>query len=313
MITAYNLTKYYGLKPAILDVSFHVEKGEVVGLLGPNGAGKTTIIRILTCYMKATSGRISVNGLDCHEQSLKVRAMIGFLPESVPLYQDLSVEGFLVFSGEVKGLSTQKITSSINRVLSLCALEEHRKRLIRHLSKGLKQRVGLAQAIINDPPILVLDEPTTGLDPAQIVEIRELIRSLKGKRTILLCTHILPEASQLCDRVLIIDRGRILREDSPQNLAKEIQTGMSTVINVRAPEEELKKRVLSIKGVTDIREGDKPHEWIIESQKLNSIRPQIAKAIVDMGWDLHEMREQEVTLEQVFLHLVTEEKGIINT
>ncbi len=310
MIIARNLTKYYGSKPAILNVSFHIKKGEIAGLLGPNGAGKTTIIKILTCYMRPTEGEILVNGLDCREESLKVRAMIGFLPESVPLYQDLSVEGFLSFSGTIKGLSGDYLKSRIDRVIRLCGLEEHRRRYIRHLSKGLKQRVGLAQAIINDPPILVLDEPTTGLDPAQIVEIRELIRSLKGKRTILLSTHILPEASQLCDRVLIIDKGRILREDSPQNLAKEIQTAMKTVINVKCPEQELRKVALSINGVYEVKKGSRPDEWILESEKSEQIRPLIARAIVEKGWSLQEMRAEEVTLEQVFIHLVTEEKGI---
>jgi ABC-2 type transport system ATP-binding protein len=308
MIEAKNLTKYYGSKPAIRDVSFHIKKGEVAGLLGPNGAGKTTIIRILTCYMHATSGIILVDGLDCSEFSLQVRRMIGFLPESVPLYSDLSVDRFLGFSGTIKGLKGKQLKDAINRVISLCGLEEHRRRLIRHLSKGLKQRVGLAQALINDPPVLVLDEPTTGLDPAQIVEIRELIRSLKGKRTILLSTHILPEASQLCDKVLIIDNGKILREDSPHNLAREVQKGMRTRIQVQAPEEELRSMVLSINGVWDIKKGDRDYEWIVESERSDTIRPIMARSIVKKGWPLMEMREDEIGLEQVFIHLVTEER-----
>ncbi|MBN2125016.1 MAG: ABC transporter ATP-binding protein, partial [Deltaproteobacteria bacterium] len=196
MIAAEQLTKYYGLKPAIQEVSFEVRKGEIVGFLGPNGAGKTTILRIITCFMQPTSGRILVDGLSTRRDSLKVRRKIGFLPENVPLYSELSVKAFLAFAGAVKGLSGKELQAEIDRVLGACDLKEHGRRLVKHLSKGLKQRVGLAQALLNDPPILILDEPTTGLDPAQIVDVRKLIRELGGERTVLLSTHILPEVGQ---------------------------------------------------------------------------------------------------------------------
>ncbi|RPI70813.1 MAG: ABC transporter ATP-binding protein, partial [Desulfobacteraceae bacterium] len=202
MIIAKALSKYYGLKAAVQDVSFEIAKGETVGLLGPNGAGKTTILRILTCFMPPSSGAITVNGLDGYTHSLAIRGQIGFLPETVPLYSDLSVQQFLDFAGSVKGLRGLNLDRAMDRVSEDCGLKEHRKRLIKHLSKGLKQRVGLAQALINNPPILVLDEPTTGLDPAQIVEMRKLMRDLTGQRTILLSTHILPEVSQVCGRVI---------------------------------------------------------------------------------------------------------------
>jgi len=310
MIVAENLTKYYGLKPAVQEVSFHVGQGEIVGFLGPNGAGKTTILRMLTCFMQPTSGKIRIDGLDTRTRSLEVRKRIGFLPETVPLYDDLSVHKFLSFSGSVKGLGGAELKKEIEKAIDICGLREHRKRLIKHLSKGLKQRVGLAQALLNDPPLLILDEPTTGLDPAQIVDVRKLIKGLGGERTILLSTHILPEVSQVCERVIIIHRGRIKKEDRPENLARELQKGLRTVISVDgAQEDEITRKLMSLTGVSEVRSLDKKGEFIVESGPDEGIRPLIARTIVESGWNLREMRSGEMSLEEVFVQLVTEEEG----
>jgi len=309
MIVAEKLTKYYGLKPAVQDVSFCVNRGEIVGFLGPNGAGKTTILRTLTCYMPPTSGKILIDELDTRTQSLEVRKRIGFLPENVPLYHDLSVDRFLVFACSVKGFKGMKLEDEINRVVGICGLSEHRSRLIRHLSKGLKQRVGLAQALLNDPPILILDEPTIGLDPAQIIEIRELIKNLGGNRTVLLSSHILPEVSQVCQRVIIINQGRIIAEDTPARLTKQIQKqkGLQTSVYVEGPSDDVKRKLSSIQGVSHVGVSEKKGEFIVESISDENIRPMIARVIVESNWRLREMRSIDLSLEEVFIHLVTEE------
>src|SRR4030042_757837 len=265
MIIAEELTKYYGLKPAVRNVSFRIEKGEIVGFLGPNGAGKTTIVRILTCFLQPTSGKILVDGLNGQTHSLEVRKKIGFLPETVPLYDELTVKQFLAFSGTIKGLSGSPLTGEIDRVVSDCGLAEHRERRIRHLSKGLKQRVGLAQALINNPPIVILDEPTTGLDPAQIVEVRQLIKDLAGQRTVLLRTPILPEVSQICERVIIVNQGRVVAEDTPSNLTGQLQKGLRTVLHVDGPPAEGTAKLESLEGVTRVVSSHPGGEIMVES------------------------------------------------
>lgn len=308
MIVAEELTKLYGLKPAVQDISFHVNQGEIVGFLGPNGAGKTTILRTLTCFMPPTSGKVLIDGLDTRADSLQVRKRIGFLPENVPLYNDLSVDRFLAFTGSVKGLAGKELNNEIDRVTGICGLIEHRTRLIKHLSKGLKQRVGLAQALLNDPPILILDEPTTGLDPAQIVEIRGLIRNLGGERTVLLSTHILPEVSQVCQRVIIVNQGRIIAEDTPGSLTEQIQKGRRTVLLVEGPAPDVKQKLLSLKGVSRVEETEQEGTFIVESVSGENIRPMIAKAVVESNWGLREMRSNDLSLEDVFIKLITEEE-----
>ncbi len=310
MIHIQELTKYYGLKAAIRDISLDIDRGKIVGLLGPNGAGKTTILRILTCYMQPTAGRVTVDGLDCRTQSLEVRKRIGFLPESVPLYTDLSVQAFLGFAGTIKGVGGIVLRRETDRVIEACGLRDHRKRLIKHLSKGLKQRVGLAQALIHDPPLLILDEPTTGLDPAQIIEVRNLIRELGGERTVLLSTHILPEVSQLCERVIILHNGRVRKEDTPVNLARDIQHGLRTILSVDGPEDQVRRALVGLEGVTDVQlQEDTDGEWVVQSDGDPALRPRMARLIVESGWGLREMRSSELSLEEVFLHLVTEESG----
>jgi len=308
MIVAEKLTKFYGLKPAVQDISFHVNKGEIVGFLGPNGAGKTTILRTLTCFMPPTSGKVLIGGLDTRKDSLQVRKKIGFLPENVPLYNELSVDRFLAFSGSVKGLARKELINEINRVTGICGLVEHKKRLIKHLSKGLKQRVGIAQALLNDPSILILDEPTTGLDPAQIVEIRDLIRNLGGQRTVLLSSHILPEVSQVCKRVIIVNQGRIIAEDTPEGLTEQVQKGRRTVLSVDGPAPDVKQKLLSLKGVSRVEEVDKEGTFLVESVSNENIRPMMAKAVVESNWGLREMRSKDLSLEDIFIKLVTEEE-----
>jgi ABC-2 type transport system ATP-binding protein len=307
MIVAEALSKYYGRKPAVQEVSFQIVKGETVGLLGPNGAGKTTILRILTCFMPPTSGKITVDGQDGYTHSLAIRSQIGFLPETVPLYSELSVQQFLDFAGTVKGLRGRDLDLALERVSDECGLKEHRKRLIKHLSKGLKQRVGLAQALISNPPILVLDEPTTGLDPAQIVEMRKLLRDLAGERTILLSTHILPEASQVCRRVIILNKGRVVAEDTPQNLTNRLQKGLRTILFIDGPPAEILVKLKAVAGVQQVHATDRSREYIVESAADDNIRPMLAKTVVHAGWDLRELRASELSLEEIFVQLVTDE------
>lgn len=307
MIIAESLTKNYGLKPAIQDVSFEIQRGEIVGLLGPNGAGKTTILRILTCFMPPTKGVARIDGLETRAESLRVREKIGFLPENVPLYHDLRVTTFLRFAGAAKGLKGKRLQEEMERVIIDCGLGEHRNRLIKHLSKGLRQRVGLAQALLGDPPILILDEPTTGLDPAQIVEIREVIRGFGGEQTVLLSTHILPEVSQLCERVIILNKGKVVAEDRPENLRAQIQSGVRTLVRVRAPRNTFLERISLVPGVTGVKASEKEGEFVVESKGDESTRAIIARTIIESGWDLLEMTGRDLTLEEVFMHLVTEE------
>jgi ABC-2 type transport system ATP-binding protein len=307
MIVAKELSKYYGLKPAIRNVSFQVDRGEIVGFLGPNGAGKTTILRIMTCFMQPTSGSILVDGLNGRTHSVEVRKRIGFLPETVPLYAELSVKSFLAFSGSIKGLGGQQLTREVDKVVHQCGLAEQKHRLIKHLSKGLKQRVGLAQALLNNPPILILDEPTTGLDPAQIVEVRNLIRELGGERTVLLSTHILPEVSQVCQRVVIVNQGRVVAEGTPKNLTDQLQKSLRTVVSVDGPADEVKAKIESLPGITMVSASQHEGEFAVESIPDEKMRPLLAKTIVESGWGLKEMKSVDLSLEEVFVHLVTEE------
>jgi ABC-2 type transport system ATP-binding protein len=308
MIVAKELTKDYGLKRAIQDVSFQIDRGEVVGFLGPNGAGKTTILRIMTCFMQPTSGSILVDGLNSRTQSIEVRKKIGFLPETVPLYTELSVTSFLAFAGSIKGLGGQHLSKEVDKVTRQCGLREHKGRLIKHLSKGLKQRVGLAQALLNNPPIIILDEPTTGLDPAQIVEVRNLIKELGGERTVLLSTHILPEVSQVCQRVIIVNQGRLIAEDTPRNLTNQLQKGHRTVLTVEGPADEIRRKLESLQGIAAVRTSQQQGEFFVESVPDEKIRPLLAKTIVESGWGLKEMKSLDLSLEEVFVHLVTEEE-----
>ncbi len=255
MIVVKDLTKYYGTFAAIQNLTFEVAAGEIVGFLGPNAAGKTTTLKILAGYMPPTFGTATVNGHDCVEESLAARRSLGYLPETVPLYPDLTVSQFLDFAGQAKGLERQERRREVARAISDCSLEEVKDTLIGVLSKGFRQRVGLAQALLGRPPLLILDEPTIGLDPAQIVEIRELIRQLAGEHTIILSSHILPEVSQLCQRVIIINRGQIVASDTPANLTQQLGREARIHLRVRGPEQEIAVALAALPGVKAVRRG----------------------------------------------------------
>lgn len=308
MIEAEGLTKLYGSVAAIRDVTFHIERGEVVGFLGPNGAGKSTTLRILTCYMPATTGTARIDGLDCFEQSLGVRRKIGYLPENVPLYHEMTVRRFLRFAAGVKGVEAKDMEGEISRVIGTCGLEKVSHRIIGHLSKGYRQRVGLAQALLHSPPVLILDEPTIGLDPAQIIEIRKLIQELREEHTILLSSHILPEVAQLCQRVLIINKGRIVATDSPGNLTSQLQKSAQVILRVAGDVKGLASALESMEGVqrVTLHEND-GNRLRIETDRSKDLRPEIARLVVNRQMDLLELRTVDLSLEEIFMQLVTEE------
>src|SRR5437016_9296246 len=240
MIEVSNLTKRYGPTLAVSEVSFEVQKGEILGFLGPNGAGKTTTMRIITGYMPASEGTVRLDGFDVFEKPLDVRRRIGYLPENPPLYLEMSVGGYLRFVAKIKGVPKDKLDSEVERVMERVSITDVKERIIAKLSKGYKQRVGLAQALLNDPPILILDEPTIGLDPKQIHEVREMIKALAGNHTVVLSTHILPEVEQTCHRVVIIDRGKIVAIDTPQNLRFQLQGAERVFMEIQGPASEIK-------------------------------------------------------------------------
>ncbi len=308
MIEAEGLTKFYGPRGAIKDVSFQVEKGEVVGFLGPNGAGKSTTIRILTCYIPPSSGTATVEGLDILEDSLRIRQTIGYLPESVPLYNELTVDRFLRFAAGAKGVGAKRIGAEISRVVSTCGLEKVSNRIIGNLSKGFKQRVGLAQALLNNPSVLILDEPTIGLDPTQIIEIRRIIEELREDRTILLSSHILPEVAQICKRVVIINKGQIVATDSPANLTSQLQKTSTIVLELSGPHEEFTRAVENLPGVQKVlRTSNGTSKFQIETDPTVDMRPDIAALAVRKGCGLLELRTLQLSLEEIFMQLVTEE------
>lgn len=311
MIEVEGLTKYYGRLPAIKDVNFRVESGEIVGFLGPNGAGKTTTMRILTCFSPASSGEVRILGMDVKNDSLKIRSKLGYMPENVPLYPWMRVRGYLDFVAEAKQIPAGSRPKEIDRVARAVGIDEVMGRIIQGLSKGYRQRVGLAQALIGDPPILILDEPTIGLDPRQIREIRELIKGFSKNRTVILSSHILPEVSQVCDRVIIINQGSIVAEDTPGNLVKRHRKSFLARVVVRAPEAEARAVLSNLNGVVSVDCSGLPEDGeckiVVETEPQAEVRPEICRAIVDRGWDLMELTPLTASLEDVFIDLVTEE------
>lgn len=311
MIEVEGLTKYYGRLPAIHDVNFRVETGQIVGFLGPNGAGKTTTMRILTCFSPASAGDARILGMDVRSHSLKIRQNVGYLPENVPLYSWMRVNSYLAFVARSKAVPRSKRADEIERVSDAVGLNGVRGRIIQGLSKGYRQRVGLAQALIGDPPILILDEPTIGLDPRQIREIRELIKGFARNRTVILSTHILPEVSQVCDRVIIINKGSIVAEDSPGNLARRHGKSSRCRVTVKGPEQEVKALLAGMCEVTAVEVTGSAAEGevrlLVESEPETNSCPAISRAVVEKGWDLLELAPIQVTLEDVFIDLVTEE------
>lgn len=314
MIEVQGLTKYYGRLPAIKDVNFRVEQGEIVGFLGPNGAGKTTTMRILTCFSPASAGSARVLGMDVQDDSLKIRKSVGYLPENVPLYDWMRVKGYLDFVAAAKGVPGAKRAAEIKRVAVSVGIDKVMGKLIRTLSKGYRQRVGLAQALMANPPILILDEPTIGLDPKQIREIRQLIKGFAQNRTVILSTHILPEVSQVCDRVIIINKGSIIAEDSPANLIRTHGKSSRCQIVARAPEGEFRSFLSSLDGVLSVHLNEDSHGdqagVVVETGTEWDMCPVLARSIVGKGWDLLELRPIHVSLEDVFIDLVTEETEV---
>ncbi|MEH1770763.1 MAG: ABC transporter ATP-binding protein [Nostoc sp.] len=320
MIEVEHLSKIYGSTPAITDVTFSVEPGEILGLLGPNGAGKTTTMRILAGYLPATNGNARIAGYDVHKNSLAVRQRIGYLPETPPLYPEMTVEGFLDFVARIKGVSAGDRPSKVTAAIERCNLEDKRRVIIRKLSKGYRQRVGIAQAIVHDPPAIILDEPTVGLDPRQIIEVRNLIKSLAGTHTIILSTHILPEVSMTCSRVAIINRGKVVATNTPENLMTQLTGGSGYELEIEG-EAALAKQVLQkVAGVSLIESiptagihGHQPQEnrayLRVISQPGKEPGKDIATTLVRAGFGLHELRRVNATLEDVFLQLTTEEKN----
>jgi ABC-2 type transport system ATP-binding protein len=300
MIQVDGLTKDYGARRAIDNLSFHAEKGEILGFLGPNGAGKTTTMRILTGYMPPSSGKAMVAGYDVVDQSLDVRRRVGYLPETVPLYPDMTVYDYLKFMADLRHLRSAE--ERVDQALEMVHMEDRADGYIANLSKGMRQRIGLAQALLHSPEVLILDEPTIGLDPAQILDVRNLIRGLAGERTILLSTHILSEAQQLCDRVLIINKGRIVAEDSPAQLQSRLSGAQRVSITVGGDGDGVADLVASISGVASILSA-KGNSLEIETAAGLDLRASLARTIVGAGYDLLELRNVGMSLEDIFLEL----------
>ncbi len=300
MIKVSGLTKDYGARRAIQNLSFDAQQGEIVGFLGPNGAGKTTTMRILTGYMPPTDGEAIVAGYDVVEESLEVRKRVGYLPETVPLYTDMVVFDYLKFMGELRHIPN--VDDRVDEVLDMVGLLERSNGYIGNLSKGMRQRVGLAQALLHRPEVLILDEPTIGLDPGQVVEVRELIREIGKERTVLLSTHLLHEAQNICDRVLIINKGKIVAEDTTENLQARLIGAERVVVRVRGESDELADTIKGVKGVRGVEtKEDGAVEFEFASGK--DLRPEVAKQIIKSGYDLLELRPLGMSLEEIFLEL----------
>jgi ABC-2 type transport system ATP-binding protein len=319
MIKVEGLTKRYARNVAVDNISFEVEKGQIVGFLGPNGAGKTTTMRVLTCFLPPTSGTAQVAGFDVLESPFEVKKRIGYLPESPPVYPEMEVIEYLNFVGSLKGLSGADRKRRVDEVMDRCAVADVRNKLIGKLSKGYRQRVGLAQAIIHNPDVLVLDEPTAGLDPKQIIETRDLIHKLAGDHTIILSTHILPEVEATCERVVIISKGKLVATDSVSNLTKRLRGSEMVAVEVDGQEGvvdggAVQQKLEQVAGVSrvvvrDSRDGRVRFE--VESLQGRSIRAEIARAVVESGWNLYELHAAALSLEEVFLELTSSGKEAV--
>lgn len=310
MIEVEHLTKVYNGRKAVDDISFKVEKGEILGFLGPNGAGKTTTMRILTCFMPATDGTARVAGYDVFEESLEVRKRIGYLPENPPLYHEMTVYSYLDFVAKIKGTPSAKRKSHIDEVMQKTSIGDVRNRVIGRLSKGYKQRVGVAQALLNNPEVLVLDEPTIGLDPKQIFEVRSLIKNLAGDHTVILSTHILPEVSMTCNRVVIINNGKFVAMDTPEGLANAQKGAERIAMLVDGPVDAVRETLSAVDGVMSVNtEGNNgsPCRLTVECKLDTDLRRTLAAVVVNQGWGLLELRGISVSLEDVFINLITKE------
>ena len=313
MITVNGLTKRYAHTIAVDQISFEVKQGQIVGFLGPNGAGKTTTMRMLTCFLTPTGGTATVAGFDILEQPLEVKKRIGYLPETPPIYPEMRIAEYLAFVGQLKGLSGSDLRTRVDYACERCAVADVRNKIIGKLSKGYRQRVGLAQAIIHNPDVLILDEPTAGLDPKQINETRDLIKSLAGDHTIILSTHILPEVSQTCEQVIIINKGKIVATDSVSNLQQRARSGESVLVEVAGRNGTLdsaivQRKLQQIAGVSRvIPKADGQKRVIFEVEANRAVRGDVARAVVESGWDLNELRPAALSLEEIFLQLTGSE------
>jgi ABC-2 type transport system ATP-binding protein len=310
LIEVQHLTKRYGRFTAVDDVSFRVERGEIFGFLGPNGAGKTTTMRILTGYMPATEGKAIVAGFDVFDQPIEAKRRTGYLPETPPLYHDMTVKDYLTFVAKIKGVPSNERTQRIHGIMVKTRIDDVASKLCARLSKGYKQRVGLAQALIHNPDVLILDEPTAGLDPKQIIETRELIKDLAGDHTIILSTHILPEVSQTCQRVVIINKGRVVAIDTPDNLTGRLRGTETLYVQVDAGSTDARTSLERVAGVTRVVEADRRNTVVgyeVESEQGRDIRRELSSAVVTSGWGLLELRPMRMSLEDIFLSLTTED------
>lgn len=304
MIEVKNLTKRYGLKTAVDHISFMAQEGEILGILGPNGAGKTTTMRMLTGFMPPTEGTATINGFDIIQDSLEARRHVGYMPERVPIYPDMTVEEYTAFWAKLRNVSKHK--SQVQQVLEQVNLFDRRKTLVRNLSKGLRQRLGLAQTLVHNPKVIILDEPTIGIDPQQVIEVRETVRALANAHTVLFSTHILSEAEQVCDRVLIINHGKIIAQGTPSELRQTLYPTDSLFIQVTGVgNERLEQTLSSITGVKSVQQIAGGHR--IDSEFGKDIRQAVVKAITQAGWQLLELRPMAITLEDIFLKLVNQE------
>jgi ABC-2 type transport system ATP-binding protein len=317
MIQVQELTKRYARNTAVDHVSFEVQKGQIVGFLGPNGAGKTTTMRMLTCFLPPTSGSATVAGFDVLEAPMEVKRRIGYLPETPPLYEEMRTADYLAFVAKLKGLRGPELVKRVDYVLDRCAVADVKDKVLNKLSRGYRQRVGLAQAIVHNPEVLILDEPTAGLDPKQINDTRELIRSLAGDHTIILSTHILPEVEQTCQQVIIINKGKLVATDSVNNLQNRSRGAGSVLVEIAGRQEaldtpEVKRRLETVPGVSRVllkESRENRFVFEVEGETDRAIRADLARAIVEAGWDLNELRTAAVSLEEVFLQLTRSDEA----
>jgi len=307
VIEVNELSKSYGDVVAVEGVSFNVKKGTILGFLGPNGAGKTTTMRMLTCYLPPSGGSAKVAGYDVVEESMEVRRRIGYLPEQPPLYLDMTVRSYLRFVARIKGVGSNELNGRIDDTMEKTGIAHHQSTVISHLSKGYKQRVGLAQALVHNPDVLVLDEPTVGLDPKQIIEIREVIKGLGGQHTVILSTHILPEVSMTCEQIIIINNGRIAGEGTPESLMAQLKEGEVLRADIGGPGEAVNALLRGIDGVIDVSAEADEGVYLVTSVPGTDVRDALAREVIGGGYALRELRSLEMTLEDIFLRLTTEE------
>ena len=312
MIEVRELSKHYGDVVAVENISFRAEQGVILGFLGPNGAGKTTTMRMLTCYLPPSQGEAKVAGFDVLEESREVRKRIGYLPEQPPVYHDMTVKAYLRFVAKIKGVSSSALNGRLDETMEKTGIAHHQNTVIGHLSKGYRQRVGLAQALIHEPEVLILDEPTVGLDPRQIIEIREMIKGLGGDHTVILSTHILSEVSMTCGQLVIINNGRIAGEGTPESLMAQLKEGEVLRAHIDGPGQEVQNMLRQLEGVLDVAQepGSDEGIYLVTSSPGQDVRDILTRQVVDSGFSLRELRTLDITLEDIFLSLTSEEVAV---